>query len=207
MNGSDYKAKVLRGGGFGRFDTCRMGISVGQPYHEGPKLQAAFEWAAPRFNRIVVSMADTLQRHNIGEPMAYALAREAGDAWLERNAGIIAMYQPTIQRWDEWISHPLYRTARNHVGAMYNSNAGFREDINRAALAFQEKRGTPVEKSKNYLLEETAVFAIQQQCEPAADVYPGTMDIWQRFKTDPTPDALQGLRARHFTRIGFERRL
>ena len=59
-----YAVKVKNGAGWNAFDTARLQISVGQPYHEGDKLAATADWVRHRFGRVIVCVNDTLQRFN-----------------------------------------------------------------------------------------------------------------------------------------------
>jgi tRNA-dependent cyclodipeptide synthase len=208
MNDSNsYRVKLIRGGGYDRFDTARLCISVGQEYHEGEKLKAAFDWAANRFQHVIISVADTLQRHNINATDAHAEALKRGDAWLNRNEDAFKLLKNhEVQRWDMWLNHRDYPTMHQCIKQLYRQHAGFRHDIDITASSFAEKHATASEACRQYLLEETAVFAIQHAETAAVDVYPGTLSIWERFRHQHIEGVPQGLTQRHFTRIGFVRK-
>ena len=70
-----YRLRVSASPGWVDYRACTLGISVGQPYHEGEKFAATVEWAARHFEEIVVDVSDTLQRHRLiggGVPAAAA---------------------------------------------------------------------------------------------------------------------------------------
>lgn len=206
MHDSKYRVKVLKGGGFSKLGTCRLGISVGQEYHESEKLKATFIWASKRFDHVIVSVADTLQRHNMDGN--HGAAKAAGDVWLERNKEAFTVIPGAeIQRWDQWLNHKDYQMTRRMIDRLYDIHAGFKSDISKTAAEFAARKNTRPEDSVEYLLEETAIFALQQQAVEAADVYPGTvMAIWERFRHENIEGAPIGLSQRRFTRIGFVRR-
>jgi hypothetical protein len=62
----DYWVRVKNGAGWRAFDRVRLMISVGQPYHEGKRLQAVIDWVNrnPEIRHVHVSVNDLLQRHN-----------------------------------------------------------------------------------------------------------------------------------------------
>lgn len=146
-----YKAKVLRSGNWQRYETCRQHISVGQPYHEGEKLKATFEWAAKRFTKHVIVVADTLQRHNMDGNAQQA--KRYGDEWLQRNRDLLGILgSPEIIRWDDLIGSPDFTT-------------------------YLEKHG-PAGASA-YIAEEVAAYFLIQDRERAADIYPGSyLPLW-----------------------------
>jgi hypothetical protein len=152
-----YKAKVVRSGNWQRYRVARMGISVGQPYHEGDKFRAACEWVSSRFDHVQIMVADTLQRHNMpGGDTRWnrLLAEQAGDAWLARNQSSIDLISnQEILRWDDLLADPAYPLYRRHPGM---------------ALCGSE-----------YIREEVAVILMLQHRTPAADIYPGSfLPIW-----------------------------
>lgn len=84
------------------YGSCTLGISVGQPYHEGDKFAATVEWAARYFDHIRVDVSDTLQRHRlIGEgaaPVEAARASSrAGDRWIAEAMPVLAVAAAPIR--------------------------------------------------------------------------------------------------------------
>ena len=92
--------------------SCTLGISVGQPYHEGDKFAATLEWAARHFEHIRVDVSDTLAAASAdrgggpggGGGQGVAARRRSLDC--ARNAGSRDCGKPyTIVRWNEWLRH------------------------------------------------------------------------------------------------------
>lgn len=215
-----YKVFVHEGRGWSAHNTARLDISVGKPNHEGEKFLATCSWAAARFEVIHVEVADTLQRYNlmadgIPEDKAKAMCLGAGNEWLQRNAEALSLLSNhVVHRWDQWLSDPRFASTHEQIRVLYKAHEGFRGDIDRTAAGFlgrqeamtQECWDSHLSHSIAFLLEEAAIFAIQQQTTPAVDVYPGTfMKIFDRFKREAIPGAPAGLDQRLFTRIDFLR--
>lgn len=215
-----YKIVIHEGGGWRQYDIARLQVSVGKPNHEGDKFWSTCEWAAARFKVVHVEVSDTNQRYNLmAEGMApeeaRAISLKAGEEWLERNAEALDLLpNKVIHRWDRWLTDPRFPQAHAQILALYASHEGFKYDIDRTAASFLERQKHLSAEDLNrhlahsiaFLLEEAAVFAIQQQTTNAVDVYPGTfMKIFDRFKHEAIPGAPAGLDQRLFTRIDFLR--
>lgn len=145
-----YKVCVNNRADWQSHDTARLQISVGSnPKYEGDKFFAALEWCANRFENTILIVSDTLQRHNhaLPAPAAWKASRLEGDRWLWRNQKALACFNPSITRWDEWLNHPLYPTARKQVNRLVQGS--------------------------EYVREELAVFLCQQQSK-AIDIYAGS---------------------------------
>ncbi len=195
-----YKVKPLKKGGDQSLSTARLDISVGMEYHEGAKLEATVEWAKSRYQSVIISVADTLQRYNLNGD--YALSLALGDEWIERNQDIIKGC--IIQRWDDVINHPYYDIRR--VQALYLSNRAFRllieDQIN--SLKFQK---TSREASVEYLLEEIAGFAVLFRTQPAIDIYPGSfLKLWEAFRKNLIPVSPRILASASTLQIGLLRK-
>lgn len=161
------------------YDTCRLQISVGKPNYEGEKFRALCEWAAGRFDRTVLIVSDTLQRHNVryqrncDAATAWKVSRLEGDAWLKRNdAALSLLKSPIIIRWDELLMHPDYNPivpSPALEGAIETTLKEFwqRHDYD-PALYFSFHH-----HSRAFLIEELSVFAYLFK-DPAIDVYAGS---------------------------------
>lgn len=108
---------------------CILGISVGQPYHEGEKLEAIIEEINENFSRCFVEIGDSLQRYNnlmlgSSEEKAYHEAVSMGETWKERNFEIIQKLKIPyeVHSWDKWI---LQKGSTNQIvdpnGSIYLS--------------------------------------------------------------------------------------
>lgn len=172
----------IRGASWKKYDTARLQISVGQPYHEGTDFAKTVEWVAANFKRTIVCVNDTLQRYN-GPG-----AGEAGKNWIERNNNEIRKLPDVeIIRWDYWLDHADFPALHAEVKNKYERDLIFRKAIDEECISFVTRQksagmGAALERSKAYLLEECAVFQIMFRT-PAADIYPGsTLIPCQIFK-------------------------
>ena len=194
-----YKVKILKPNTHRAHPVARLDISVGKPNHEGEKLAATMLWARERFQHVIVSVADTLQRHNLmaeGMPAAEAsrASLQAGTVWIERNQALLQGC--TVIRWDERLAHPLYPQFLDRTEQALLRDKALSQALHDAANDYARRTGIEVSYHRhNYLVEELAVFDMLFGTEPAADIYPGSLlPFWDH-------DAYQG-RA-HFTRIDF----
>ena len=193
--------------------TARLDISIGQEYHEGDKMIAAAEWASRHFDRVVVNICDTLQRHNfqfsnIPADKAYNMSLAAGDAWIERNRVALNML-PNLEivRWDEWLSNPEFGSAKKRVLELYKTDNDFRsyfdtfcEEVwNRKKTKDEQLKEKFIFYSKRYFLEEVAVIFISS-FDNIADIYPGSFPKLFDYLRDndmPAPKSM--------TTIGFRK--
>ncbi len=218
MSDIDYKLRRYSPWNWRDFDTLRLEISVGQEYHEGAKLKAATDWARANFNRVVMIVGDTVQGYNIARAgnialrEAFDIARARGDAWLARNARMIEGFD--ITRWDDWLQHKDYPANRAAVDKLYETNPEFRNHIHDTIEGFQgrhdpfmraQDRFVPL--SKEFLLEETAVFATAYGALGGISAYPGTfLETWGMFVGREVEGAPEGLKNSHWMRLQFRRR-
>jgi tRNA-dependent cyclodipeptide synthase len=221
----DYSVRVKNGAGWRAFDRVRLMISVGQPYHEGRKLQAVADWLNrnPAIREVHISVNDLLQRHNyiaggMSEQGAAAAALAEGTLWIERNADILSAIKAatTITRWEQWFGHPDFPRTSNALAAYADTDAVFEQALHTDAHTLADRktrRGEAVPnfdrlvaRSYDYAVEELAVFAIQSRELPAAEVYPGSNLASAQYLIGKTlPEPIAPLADRHFTRIDFDR--
>lgn len=209
----EYSIKVKNGAGWRDFNVARMHISVGQSKHEGKKLRAALDWASENFERVIICVNDTLQRHNIEfqgkkPDAAMAFSEAAGREWIERNLHVVRkLPRFELIRWESWRAHQDYSAHLRRMEALYDTEPSFRLEVDSEIRSFWHRRGNELpgsfedfEKfSKRYLLEECAAFQIMYERDAAADVYPGTTLLPTTAQAVLSPD-----RSR-FTRIDFRR--
>lgn len=217
MSDIEYKLRARSKWDWRSFDTVRMEISIGQPYHEGAKLALAMQWARENFSRVVIIIGDSPQRYNLmfrtgfAEPNAERLARGAGDAWIERNRDLLEGIE--ITRWNEWKADPAYVQNRAAISQLYQGNDEFRQSIHGAIDEFVERRsmGENDRKrffvlSEQYLLEETAVFATAYSALGGISAYPGDfLKLWEMFIGLDDPTIPAGLTKAHCVRLAFNR--
>lgn len=186
-----YVVKVKNGAGWRGYNTARLQISVGGERHEGEKFKATIDWASHRFDRVIVCVNDTLQRFNymdqgLSESEAYDRSLEAGRLWLLRHMDEISTLPDfRIYRWEEWKGAD-FKTAYQKVLKLYRESDEFKN-----ALLESQKNNL----SKDYLLEEVAVFSLMYRTEKAVDIYPGTL-----------PKVMAIFEDQHTTRIDFAKR-
>jgi tRNA-dependent cyclodipeptide synthase len=218
-----YSVRVKNGAGWRSFKRVRLMISVGQEYHEGGKLQAVADWINRNktIEEVHISVNDFLQRHNyyangFSEQQADAIALSEGALWLERNEEIISSIKSNllITRWNDWFAKPEYQAARQELEIYGLQNPDFTATVRQDATIHANRkfsRGETVpptftQHSINYLLEELAVFALQTQKLPAAEVYQGSNLLSAEYLLAmPLPPSISPIAERYFTRIDFAR--
>jgi len=219
-----YRVRVNSCPAWVGYRTCTLGISVGQPYHEGDKFAATVEWAARHFEHIRVDVSDTLQRHRlIGEGVppqeAAALSLRAGDQWIERAAPVFGdSGRPhTIVRWDAWLRHRDFRAVFDAYSGLAQSDpvlsAAIAGDVD-GFLARQAKRVAPVADenwmraaSRAYLIEELAVITLQGAAECSARIYPGPeLACFKAVREGRVPAAPPGLDRDYYVHVNLEHR-
>ncbi len=211
-----YKVKVKNKSRWQEFNRAAFDISVGNSNQEGAKLLAAIEWAKPRFEKVVIHCNDTLQRFNmmfeekLTAEEAEEKSRQAGDAWLARNAK--ALEGCEVERWDLWRANPKFEETLQKVNHLYQDNMQFRKDINdlindlwcrRYDDSDTQRRTEFNTLSREYLLEETAIFALMNEEKSQLHVYPGTfMKVFDSFKGT---NIIPGLGNLEYLHIDFSR--
>lgn len=218
MLNTDYKLRHSSPWNWQDFDTVRLEISVGQDYHEGEKLKTAAAWARQNFSRAVLIVGDRIQGYNLsiveGLSLAVAFGRATrkGDEWLERNQEAIKGME--ITRWHDWLSNPAYPANRAAVDALYDNNLRFRDHIDNTVEGFWWRRNAPTgfnerfkKLSREFLLEETAVFATSYKELGGISAYPGSfLETWEMFVNESIDGAPEGLKNAHWMRLQFRRR-
>lgn len=200
MSDIKYKVKPLKKAGNQAVTTARLDISVGMEYHEGEKLKATVDWAKNKYQKVIVSVADSLQRYNLNNN--YALSIRLGDEWIERNKD--AIEGCFVQRWDSILNHLFYDIGL--VKNLYVNDLAFRllieDQINSLKLVKSSK-----ESSVEYLLEEIAGFAVLFRTQPAVDIYPGSfLKVWDAFRNNLIPNSPKILSTASTLQIGLLRK-
>lgn len=206
----NYAVKVKNGAGWQEFDTARLQISVGQPYHEGDKFEATVKWASLRFKKVIVCVNDTLQRFNLiaegySEQEAQRITSDLGREWIERNISLLrSLPNVEIKRWDTW-KNDDYEEVKHQIDELYRENIEFQVAVDTDITGFTKRNDSKPELCREYLLEETAVFSKMFR-ERAVDIYPGSVLLPCRiFQGRAVKGAPNGLSDGHFTRIDFKR--
>jgi len=181
-----YKICVNGGDKWSNHNVARLQISVGKPKHEGAKLAAAIEWSSHRFDKTILIISDTLQRHNfIAEGLtsseAYRRAKELGRNWIAKNIQTILNANNEIEMtfWDDWLNHEHFCLQKHKIKKLYSQNIHFKHDIHLMAQKFSHKNNQNnnermmYNQSIQYILEELAAFSIMYSSQKALDIYPG----------------------------------
>jgi len=167
------------------------------------------------------------------EAGAQALASET--AWIERNAGILAEIKTAgwfMTRWRDWLDRPDFAARltalANYAAEQEAKNAAraarglsplvtLDDVIDQDATGFASRKvdrnADPIRyerlaaHSRDYVREELAVFAMQAEELPAAEVYPGSNLAAAAYLAGRAdlPEPLRPLATREFTRIDFAR--
>lgn len=221
VNDNEYTVKVKRAAGYNDYKAARFHISVGQSYHENGKFSAAMDWATENFDKVIICVNDTLQRHNLifegkSPKEAFNEAKDLGSEWVERNTPYIsaAMQKADnveVVRWETWHKHPDFELELIKVNNLYETNSTIKKEIDDEALSFWKRRkkinsltndfeqSKFLEHSVEYLKEECAIFSIMfREKPPAADIYPGSSLLPCRLFKDNPSGSTHG-----FTKIEF----
>lgn len=197
--------------------TARFQLSMGNPKQDGDKFAALSEWAALRFDRVILIVSDSLQRHNIAADIgvshdkAHLIALHAGQEWLSRNMrSIQSLPAFELTFWDDWLLHPRYPEARAAIDGLYAVHGEFRSAVERKVDVFCVRHGHGDKMkaaSREYLLEELAAFSIMFRDTPAADFYAGTAlnDLFAIIADVSGNSLLSGFKAAYVSEVDFVR--
>lgn len=161
---------------------CILPISVGQPYHEGKKMEATLELVNKTFKKCTILVCDTLQRYShfmtsSGKTFEEIteFSRNEGDKWIKRNKKYIKnlTIPCEIQRWDDWLNHKECEKYKQYIEALYNEDKQYRNSVNNSVSAYVERLNRRVMNiqydashlSMQYLKEEFAVIAFVMKNE------------------------------------------
>ena len=207
------------------FNTARLQISVGQPYHEDHKQQAIMDWARHRFEKVMVCINDSLQRYNAvfeenltqDQALEHTLAK--GKDWIARNDGTLQGDNVDLVRWDHWLETDDYKSTKLKIDWLYAGNPAFKQAIDNNIMTIWNRRKDHkpdlyteenfsrfFKLSREYLLEEIAGFSVMFEKERGIDVYPGTAIFAATiFQGKEVIGAPPGLGKGHFCRVDFKR--
>lgn len=224
ISNSEYKVRPRGIRNWRDFDLVRLEISVGQAYHEGEKLSAILQWAQENFSHVHLILGDTTQRYNLmmngmDHARALAYAERLGRDWLHRNRNRLAIIPNIyIHRWDDWRRSQEFISTFMKVKMLYEKNIDFAAAIKAEisdSFARRMRRNECTEADRDrhailscqYLLEETAVFALAFRDLPGVSAYPGSFgEMWKMFIDANIPGAPIGLNNAYSMRLSFEPR-
>lgn len=158
---------------------AQLTISVGQPVHEGERLQQVVHLVNQSFARCLIMIDDSIQWYTlaISHPQVATeqliqTAIQAGDDYLMRNQIIFNKYLTIpyqIMRWRDWHHTPAWQRAVENMHQAYHhypllqqairSNVStFLARYERNRVLTQYNREQAVHLCTQYLLEECAVM-------------------------------------------------
>lgn len=168
-------------------------ISVGQPNHEGARLEATIKLINDNFQSCDVAVCDTLQRHTMqmgglsSLEEAYINSIIEGKKWVERNKKHLMSLKilKEIFFWDKYLTSDDFLHCKDKIIDAYQNNESFKSAMHITIEEFvkrYERRSTGINREKlqeycfNYLTEECAVMMLMwPKCEYNYIIYPGNM--------------------------------
>lgn len=218
-----YKIVVNKSQGWNThgLDACSLDISMGNPNLTGQKFLALALWANERFQKCIVNLGDTLNRHNLPEYasspfLATQLARKMGDEWLKQNDYALKCFTVpfAVERWDHWLGHPEFAHIHETLKGHYQKDVFFRSAIDSDILTFMRRNQTTPHRThiredqcRSYLLEELAVYILKARENRLAQIYPASpLDSIRYLASSRTPEALRGYERTVYIRVDFKKR-
>ena len=211
--------------GWRQASIAEIGIKIDNSKYEGEKFASLLDWAASRFETVLITLSDTLYRHNYeaeghAKDVAVNMARTYGDFWLARNKAAIRKYSGKadiiVQRWDDWKSHPQFPEVLKDLQSLYRHDEGFYKSVRADIDGFLSRYGKKItpenkflynRKSYDYVLEEAAVYILIGREIGSARLYPGTdLQSFQYMRQPDTPAHLKGLENCPHVRLSFHRK-
>src|SRR3989338_10175791 len=169
-----YKVRIKNKNIYTSRGCCLLAISVGQQNHEDGKLEASIEFVNIHFDKCIIMIVDTLQRHNfksqnplLSDEDTYQISLNEGNLWIERNKSILEklLIPYNIFRWDTWLKSPKYSIYAGIISDLFAKDTEFnnhvQDMINKIAssniIQFTDKH-IFIENSTKYILEETTIL-------------------------------------------------
>lgn len=188
---------------------CEIGISPGNPSHDGDKLASILEWSNQKFQNSILTLSDTMYRHNFmasgaGEQEALELSQKMGDDWLARNDATLSRYKDRIRiyRWAEWQQHPDFEKVHDDLMQYISTSDPLKQALNndiQAFIARKMRQGTFTDFAKtrlhsfNLITEEIACYILIGRHCRAARAYPShDMQSFAFMRLPQTPPSLKG---------------
>jgi tRNA-dependent cyclodipeptide synthase len=192
---------------------------VNSPNWQDEYFASILDFAAQNFKTIRIDVTDLLYRHNFmadGLPPQEAAARaEAwGRLWLARHRSLINACSAKLDviRWSSWYQHPDYAEALDGFSRAVAANPLLRDAMERDVDEFFQRQGreaqeTKRQHSRDYLIEELAVFTLQSRTMSSLKLYPGKEPISIHVvRNGLVPEAPRGLEREQYGRIKFHTR-
>ncbi len=177
MTQKSYKIKAKPAASQTGAKTVCLNISMKNANQTGDKLLAMVQWVNENFEKCIVNVSDTLQRHNlrlqgIANDNAYQQSLELGNQWLGENKATLDQIQipHTVVRWQHWLNLQKVKNLKTTLYALYQTSEAFRSCVDADMSNWIARQGIET-TSKAYqnglafLLEEFAVHSYMAQRE------------------------------------------
>jgi len=222
---SRYVLKATGPSDWRDYEACEIGISIGNPCHEGDKFRSILQWADKRFERCVITLSDTQKRYTLmadgtEESAAYFKSRTAGDRWLEENRSAIQSMtnaQPILIRWDTLLQQSAYTQIYNDVLHFRDTDPGFQKALEKDARTYLSRRKSreesfneqrAFENSLDFFVEEVACYILIGRTYQALRAYPAQdMACFAYMRGDNIPDHLKGLELAPHLELNFKKKI
>lgn len=196
--------------------TACLDVSLNNRYEGGAYLASTFKWITSRFDDCIISLGDTLHRHNLRREYAdakkaHAASREMGDRWLANNNDCFQFLgiPYKIIRSDDWLEDPDFEPVHEALWSFYYTDKDFQAVVYENIQTFvRRKQNLPAsvvrESSLAYLLEETAADILLGQRGGVAHLYPGSRHQCYDYlieKAQELPQKIRGLENSAFKRL------
>jgi tRNA-dependent cyclodipeptide synthase len=175
-------------------DKCFLGVSLSNPFFQGKHLERVLKWIDENFAECEIIIADHLHRFNEytfngkNGKEAETECIEMGKQIHERIKFLTQSLQSKkfkINHWLSFINTKEFDVLSKNINDNFSNNDAFKECILKSCEEFIEKqlgrgyhifvtKDEAINKSKDYLLEEMAVFSILINRGFTVQIYPGT---------------------------------
>lgn len=198
-----------------------MGISLHSRNHQGDGLSAMVDWinCQGKFNHVRVGLSDTLNRFSyardcsVSLKAAYRAVAEKGDEWLSENLNILdRLTMPhDLVRWSHWLDTHTAEVERNRAlfNQAYEEIPEFRASVDADIFAFLARTNSDhsldnIDRCRQYLIEELAVYSVIFRERPATTVYPGKqLNCFAYMREEKPVDLPTAIGNTKFIRLGI----
>lgn len=189
---------------------CYLGISVNNPFFREQHLGLLLKWISNHFDECTIIIGDYLHRINESilhgttgeEAIASSIIRgDQIELMLEVALSILPQNKFKVYRWKDFLDkYPKALSEKEKLTSIFNSNKIFQDDILQSCSEFIERLVTrgerlyltkeeAINQSREYLLEEMAVFSVLIEQGYEVQVYPGTqLKILKDLANKKIPD-------------------
>lgn len=195
-----------------QLDRCIYTISVGPQPIDIPKVLTGLQWTTTTFRQTAILVGDSLCRITLqiqmgyGEKASEIVGRQIGDTILQSLAAR-ANNLPKVYRCSEIIQRQEFTNVVSNIRRLYTLDREFRSSLNADAEVFverQERKGRlgcsrhrAVALSREYLLEEIAIYNVMGDCGWLVEAYLGNeLPTLSRIMDGEFPNAPNTLQQR-----------